>query len=121
MVTYLHEFVPSSRHNDRVLWVGAEPHTADPLRMTFISDGKLAVSQGVPQLDRAVAGPGHNLTVVGGEGDGENVIGVADKAAGGSACRELPQTKCLVPGSRKSVGAVRGDDAVRDDVRVAVK
>ena len=106
MITYLDKFVPSSRHNDWVLWVRAEPYTADPFRMAFVGDGELAVSQRVPQLDGAVAGPRYNLAVVGGERDGEDVIGVTDKAASGDTCGELPQAKRLVPRSGESVSTI---------------
>jgi hypothetical protein len=50
------------------------------------------------------------LAVVGGEGDGEDVVGVADKAAGGHTGGQLPETEGLVPGRRESVCTVRGDD-----------
>jgi hypothetical protein len=66
--------------------------------VSLISDGVFAVSEGVPQLDGSVAGARDDLTVVGGEGNGENVVGVADKTAGGGTSGELPKTKGLVPG-----------------------
>ena len=74
--------------------------------MALVGDGVLAVTERVPQLDGAVARAGHDLAVVGGEGDGQNVIGVADEAAGGDTGGQLPETKSLVPGGRKSVGTV---------------
>ena len=42
--------------------------------MTLFLDGVLANTQSVPQFDGAVASSGDNLTVVSGEGDGENVL-----------------------------------------------
>ena len=89
--------------------------------MSLVSDGELAVAQRVPQLDRTVTRAADDLAVVGGEGDGEDVVGVADEAARRLACAELPQTQCLVPGGGEGVGAIGGDDAVGDDVRVAVQ
>lgn len=108
--------------------------------MTLVGDGKFAVAQRVPQLDRAIARARNDLTVVGGEGDGEDIVGVADEAAGRHTRSELPQAESLVPGGGESVGTVGGDDledralaqgvlgtwggrtayAVRDDVGVAV-
>jgi hypothetical protein len=78
--------------------------------VSLLGDGELAVTEGVPQLDGSVAGAGNDLSVVGGEGDGENIVGVSDKSAGGGTGGELPQTESLVPGSRERIGTVRGDD-----------
>lgn len=89
--------------------------------MALLGDGVLAVTEGVPELDGAVAGAGDDLTVVGREGDGEDVVGVADEAAGGGAGSQLPETQGLIPGGGQSIGAVGGDDAVRDDVGVTVE
>ena len=65
--------------------------------MALVGDGVLAVTESVPQLDGSVAGSGDDLAVVGGEGDGEDVVGVTDKAAGGYTGRELPEAEGLVP------------------------
>lgn len=89
--------------------------------MALVGDGVLAVTKSVPQLDGAVARAGNDLAVVGGEGDGEDVVGVADETAGSLAGGQLPQAQGLVPGRRQSVGAIRGDHAVGDDVRVTVQ
>ena len=78
--------------------------------MALVGDGKLAVAQRVPQLDGAVAGARDDLAVVGGEGDGEDVVGVADEAARRHARGQLPQPERLVPGGREGVGAVGRDD-----------
>ena len=111
--------------------------------MALVRNGKLAVAQRVPQLDGAIARAGDDLTVVGGEGDGEDIVGVADETAGGHAGSEFPKAEGLIPRGGECVGAVRGDDlepsrvsatifiqrnaggkggayAVRDDVGVAV-
>lgn len=77
--------------------------------MALVGDGVLAVTEGVPELDGPVTGTGNNLSVVGGEGNGKNVVGVADETAGGDTGGELPQAEGLVPGGGKSVGTVRGD------------
>lgn len=78
--------------------------------MTFIGDGKFAVTQRVPQLNGAISRARDDLTVVGGEGDGQDIVGVANEAAGCHTGSELPQAKSLVPGGRESVGTVGGDD-----------
>jgi hypothetical protein len=78
--------------------------------VALVGDGVLAVTEGVPQLDGAVARAGDDLAVVGGEGDGQDVVGVADKAAGGDTGGELPQAQGLIPRGGESVGTVGGDD-----------
>ena len=78
--------------------------------MALVGDGVLAVTEGVPQLDRSVAGTRDDLSVVGGERDGEDVVGVADEASGGGTAGKLPEAEGLVPRGGQSVGAVGGDD-----------
>ena len=53
-MTYLDVLVPPSRHNDRILRVRAEAHTAHPFGMALVGDGELAIAERIPQLDRAV-------------------------------------------------------------------
>jgi hypothetical protein len=65
--------------------------------VALIGDGVLAVTEGVPELDGSVARSRDDLAVVGGEGDGEDVVGVADEAAGGNTGGELPEAEGLVP------------------------
>lgn len=107
ITTYLDELVPAGGDNDWVLRVGREADTRDPLLVALVGDGELAVAQGVPQLDGPITRAGDDLAVVGREGDGKNVVSVADETTGGGASCELPETEGLVPRSRKSVRAVR--------------
>jgi len=65
--------------------------------VTLVGDGVLAVTEGVPELDRPVTRSRHDLPVVCGEGNGENVVGVADETAGGDTSGELPKAEGLVP------------------------
>ena len=67
--------------------------------MTLLSDSELAVTKSVPQLDCAIAGARNDLSIVGGEGNGENIIGVSNESAGGGSGGELPKTESFVPGS----------------------
>ena len=64
---YLDKLVPSSADNNRILRIRAEAYARNPLGMTFVGDGKLAVSQSVPELDCAVTRSRDDLTVVGRE------------------------------------------------------
>jgi len=78
--------------------------------VSFLGDGEFAVTKSVPQLDGAIAGSGDNLSVVGGERNGKDIVGVSNKSSGGSTGRKLPETESLVPGCRESIGTVRGDN-----------
>jgi hypothetical protein len=96
--THLDELVPAGGDDDGVLGVGREAHARHPLGVALVGDGVLAVAERVPELDGPVARAGDDLAVVGGEGDGEDVVGVADEAARGDTGGQLPETKSLVPG-----------------------
>lgn len=78
--------------------------------MALLGDGEFAVTEGVPQLDGAVARTGDDLAVVGGERDGQDVVGVADESSSGGAGGELPEAEGLVPRGGQSVSTIRGDD-----------
>lgn len=81
--------------------------------MALVGDGELAVTEGVPELDGAIAGTGDDLAVVGGERDGQDVVGVADETAGGGAGGELPETESLIPRGREGISAIRRDNLPR--------
>lgn len=116
--THLNNLVPSGRDDDGVRGVGAESDTADPLGVAVLGDVELALSEGVPQLDGAVTRRGNNLPVVGREGDGKDVTGVADEATGGGTGVEVVQSEGLVPRRGQSELAVGGKSNVGDEVRV---
>lgn len=107
--TYLDELVPAGRDNHGVLGVGGEADARNPLGVALVGDGELAVTEGVPELDGTIAGTGDDLAVIGGERDGENVVGVADETAGGGASGKLPEAESLIPRGREGIGAVRRD------------
>jgi len=117
----LNKLVPSTADNDRILRVWAESYTRNPVGVALLGDSELAVTKSVPELDCSIAGPGDNLSVVGREGNGQNIVGVANKASGGGTGGKLPKAESLVPRSRESIGTVGGDNAVRHNVRVTVK
>jgi hypothetical protein len=78
--------------------------------VALVGDGVLAVAERVPELDSSVARAGDDLAIVGGEGDGEDIVGVANKTARGHTSSELPEAEGLVPRCREGVGTVRRDD-----------
>ncbi len=68
--------------------------------MSLFGDSKFAVAQSVPELDGTVSRARNNLSIVGGEGNGENIVGVANEATGGGAGGKLPKSEGFVPGCR---------------------
>lgn len=93
----------------------------EPFTVAVLLDVVLALSEGIPQLDRPIPGPAHDLPVVGAEADGEDIGGVAHEAAGGCAGVEVPEAEGVVPRRGKGELAVGGDDDVGDKVVVAVE
>ncbi len=110
MCSHLHKLVPAAANNDRVLRIGRESDARNPIGMSFVGDSELAVTKSVPELDGAIARARNNLSVVGGEADGQNIVGVANKSAGSRTGREFPETEGLVPGGRESVCTIGRDD-----------
>ena len=109
-IAHLDQLVPATADNDRILGVWAESHTRDPVAVSLLSDGKLAVTESVPELNGSIARSGDDLSVIGGEGDGENIVRVPNKSSGSGTSSKLPKAESLVPGGRECIGSVRGDD-----------
>lgn len=85
--------------------------------MSLVSDGELAVTKGVPELNSTVPRPRHDLTVIGGKRNTQDIVVVANKAAGGLTSGEFPQTKGLVPRGRESICAVGRDNLCQESAR----
>ena len=96
-LTCLDDLVPTGRDDDRVHWVGREADARDPFGVTLILDLEFAFTKSVPELDGLVTRARDDLSVVGREGDGENILGVTDETTSGEASVEVPKTKSLVP------------------------
>lgn len=109
-MTNLDELVPARGDDDGVLGVGAEADARGPLSVALLGDGVLAITEGVPELDRAVARAGNDLSVVGREAHGEDIVGVSNESSSGGSGSELPETQSLVPRGRQSVGTVGRDN-----------
>jgi len=117
----LDELVPTARNNQGVLGRGGEANARNPLRVRLVSNGELALSESVPQLDGLSTRSRDDLTVVSRKGNRENVLGVSDEAAGGVSGGDLPQTESTVPRSRQSELTIRGHNDVLNVVRVSLE
>jgi hypothetical protein len=115
----LDELVPTARDDQGLLSGGRETHARNPLGVTLVGgEGQLELTQGVPQVDLLVTGTRDDVTVVGGESDGEDVTGVADEAAGGGAGVQVPQAQSTIPRGGQGELAIEGDGNVLNDVGV---
>lgn len=113
--------VPATGDNQRIGGVGGETNTADPFGVTLVFDGVLALTEGVPETDGLVARSRDDLSVVSGESNAQNVLGVSDESLGGGSRVEVPETEGVIPRSRESELSIRGDDNVLDEVGVSVE
>ena len=98
LTSYLDKFIPTCADDNWVLWIWAESDAGDPFGMTLIGNCELAVSQSVPELDRSVSRARNNLSVVCGERNGKDIVGVADESSGGVSGGKFPKAEGLVPG-----------------------
>jgi len=114
----LHKFIPSARDDDGVRVARREFDAAWPEGVVAFGDGELALSEGVPQADGSVTRGRDDLSVVGGERDAEDFLGVTLETAGRGSGLEIPQTERVIPRSGESEKSIRRDDNVLNEVRV---
>src|SRR4051812_12096777 len=94
--------------------------SSKPFPMTIVLDIKLALSERVPELNRAVSRTRHNLSVISTEADAQHIRSMANKAARCEASVEVPEAQCMVPRRGKSELAVGGDNNVGHEVVMSV-
>lgn len=70
----LNDAIPTGRDDDRVRVVWRETDARDPVSVAILLDGVLAFGQSVPQLDGLVTRSGHDLTVVHGESNRQDIL-----------------------------------------------
>jgi len=89
--------------------------------VTIFGDVVLAFTQGVPQLDALITRTGNNLTVVGREGDRENIVGVANETTGSGTVVQVPETQGVIPRSGQGELTIGRDGKIFNEVRVTNK
>jgi hypothetical protein len=114
----LNNLVPTTGNDERVGRVGRETDTGDPFRVTIFGDVEFALTKGVPHLDALVTRTGNDLTVIGGERDGQDVVGVANETTGSVTSVQVPKTKGLIPRGGQSELTVGRDGNILNKVRV---
>jgi len=65
--------------------------------VTLVFDGVLALTEGVPETDGLITRSRDDLSVVSGEGNAQNILGVSNESLGGGSCVEVPETKSVIP------------------------
>lgn len=101
------------------LQLGRVSHLGHPVLMVVGFRGVLAVSQGVPELDFLVGARGDDLTVVRGEGDGEDFLLMSDELTDSLAGLDIPETEGLVPGRGDAIVTIQGEADIGNEVVVA--
>jgi hypothetical protein len=114
----LDDTVPTGRNDQRNLEVRGEANATDPFLVAIFLDGVLALTEGVPQVDGSITRTRHDLTVISGEGNREDILGVANEAASGGATVEVPQTESTIARTREGELTIGGDSDILDEVRV---
>lgn len=114
----LDDAIPTGRDDERDGEVRAEADAGDPLLVTIFLDSVFALSEGVPQVDGSIARTGDDLTVVSREGNGEDILGVANEAASGGATVEVPKTESTIARTREGELTIGGDGDILDEVGV---
>jgi len=76
-----------------------ESNAADPFGVSLIFDGVLALSKSIPKLDGSVSRSRNDLSVISGESNAQNVLGVSNKSSSGGSGVKIPQSEGSVPRS----------------------
>jgi len=89
--------IPTDGGEVGVLGNGGVSDAGDPVGVVVGFVGVLAVSKSVPELEASVSTSGDDLSVVLGESDGVDFLGVANEVSGGSTGSQIPKSEGSVP------------------------
>jgi hypothetical protein len=117
----LNNLIPTTGNDERVGRVGRETNAGNPFRVTVFGDVELALTKSVPHLDGLVTRTGDNLTVIGREGNGQDVVGVANETTGGVTGVQIPETESLIPRSGQGELTIGGNGNIFNKVGVTDK
>jgi hypothetical protein len=110
--------IPTDGGEVGVLGNGRVSDAGDPVGVVVGFVGVLAVSKSVPELEASVSTSGDDLSVVLGESDGMDFLGVANEVSGGSSGSQIPKSEGSVPRGGQSEQVVRGEGNIGDEVVV---
>jgi len=98
VIPNLDGLIPRGRDDDWGLDIVEVSNAGDPVGMWVLVNGELADTVDVPDLDGLVNGSRGNLSVVWGEGNGEDVLGVTDEGLSGGGGLQVPESDGTIPG-----------------------
>jgi len=90
--------VPGSGNNDWGLGVVIVSDARDPVSVWVLINGELADTMDVPNLEVLVDGAGGDLSVIWGESNGKDVLGVTNESLSGGGSLEVPESDGTIPG-----------------------
>jgi len=114
----LESTVPTNSGEVGVLGNGGVSDAGNPIGMVVGFVGVLAISEGVPELEGSVGTSGDDLSVIKGERDRVNFLGVANEDSGGLTGSQIPKSEGLVPRGRETEEIVSGEGNIGDEVVV---
>lgn len=106
VVPDLDGLVPGGADDDGVLGVLVEFDAGNPVGVSVLLDGELALSHGVPNLQVFVSATAGNLSVVGGKRNSEHVSGVTNESSAGDTLLDVPESESTVPRSTQAISAI---------------
>ena len=89
--------------------------------MWVLVNGELAHSVDVPNFEVLVHGSRGDLSVIWGESNGKDILGVTEESLSGGGSLEVPESDGSVPGGGKAESRVLGKIDVGDEVGVSGK
>ena len=119
VIPNLDGLIPRGRDDDWGLDIVEVSNAGDPVGMWVLVNGELADTVDVPDLDGLVNGSRGNLSVVWGEGNGEDVLGVTDEGLSGGGGLQVPESDGTIPGGREAESRVLGEIDIRDEMGVS--
>jgi len=110
--------IPRSGDTECGLAGVVETDHRDGILMLILVDGELALGTGVPDLDLSVEGASDDLSVISGEGNGENVSLVTNELGDGASGGDVPKTNGTIPGGGEGETRVTSELDLGDEVGV---
>jgi hypothetical protein len=115
----LESTVPTNSGEVGVLGNGGVSDAGNPIGVVVGFVGVLAISEGVPELESSVSTSGDDLSVIKGEGNRVDFLGVANEDSGGLTGSQIPKSEGLVPRGGETEEIVSGEGNIGDKVVVA--
>jgi len=118
VVPNLDGLVPGGGDDDGGLLAVVELDAGDGIGVLVLVNGVLAETLGVPDLNLVIKTTGQDLSIVVGDGDGEDVLLVADELLNGFAGLHVPETDGTIPGGGDNEAGVAGQANLGNEVGV---